>query len=107
MEIADGQVLMTARAVGWHDLNAIRVARQLRRQIPGPLVAEPVGDAEDAELGTLRRPDVVVVPETAFPGESVDPREILLAVEVVSVSNPDNDYVAKSGTIPGWASSTT
>lgn len=103
-EIAGGQVLMMMSPAKRHDLNALRIARQLQPQLPEELVASPIGDVENAEVGSLRRPDVMVLPETAFlegaEDEGLDPREILLAVEIVSKSNPDNDYAAKTRDYP-------
>jgi Uma2 family endonuclease len=43
----------------------------------------------------MRVPDVIVLPEdliTQQPQEAVDPRVVELVVEVVSKSNPENDY---------------
>ncbi|MEU8516481.1 Uma2 family endonuclease [Kitasatospora sp. NPDC048722] len=42
----------------------------------------------------MRNPDLMVFPEATLAGEqpAVLPHEVLLAVEVVSESNPDNDY---------------
>jgi Uma2 family endonuclease len=99
-EIADGQVIMMMSPAKRHDLNALRIARQLQPQLPEELVASPIGDVENDAIGSLRRPDVIVVPEAAFlegaEDEGLDAREILLAVEIVSKSNPDNDYRAKT-----------
>lgn len=101
-EIADGQVIMMMSPAKRHDLAAFRIARQLNRQIPEPLIASNIGDAESETLGSLRRPDVLVLPESSLDseGDRVDPREILLAVEVVSRSNPENDYEAKTRDYP-------
>jgi Uma2 family endonuclease len=99
-EIADGQVIMMMSPAKRHDLNALRIARQLQPQLSEELVASPIGDVENEAVGSLRRPDVMVLPEAAFlegaEDEGLDPREILLAVEIVSKSNPDNDYAAKT-----------
>lgn len=53
-------------------------------------------DVEDEALGIMRRPDVMVIAEADMetPG-TFDPRTIYAAIEVVSRSNPDNDWVGK------------
>ncbi|MEY9942653.1 Uma2 family endonuclease [Streptacidiphilus sp. MAP5-3] len=96
-EISRGQILMMMSPSPRHDLNALRIQQQLMRQLGDGLVAATLGDIEDENLGVLRRPDVIVVPEAAFDtsDSALDPAEILLAVEIVSPNNPDNDYKGK------------
>lgn len=81
-EISGGQILMMMSPSPRHDLNASRVRRQLQPQLADGLLAETLGDVEDENLGVLRRPDVIVVPEAAFDTSdpALDPAEILLAV---------------------------
>ncbi|WP_042364345.1 Uma2 family endonuclease [Streptacidiphilus neutrinimicus] len=96
-EISGGQILMMMSPSPRHDLNALRIQQQLLAQLEGGLVAATLGDVEDENLGVLRRPDVIVVPEAAFDtsDSALDPAEILLAVEIVSPNNPENDYQGK------------
>ncbi|WP_329124654.1 Uma2 family endonuclease [Streptomyces sp. NBC_01465] len=96
-EISDGQILITLSPSPRHDFVVHRISQQLTRQINVELIAPTLGDVEDEEKGKLRRPDVIVIPESAFDTDAkgLDPREILLAVEVVSPNNPENDYEAK------------
>lgn len=88
---------MTMSPVGRHELAVVRIARQLNAQIerthPGCL-AHGGADLEDAGLGRLRNPDLMVFPEAALEAEkpALLPHEVLLVVEVVSKSNPENDY---------------
>ncbi|GAA2744816.1 Uma2 family endonuclease [Kitasatospora cinereorecta] len=97
LEIADGRIVMTTSPVSRHELAVVRIARQLNAQIerthPGYL-AHGGADLEDAGLGRLRNPDLMVFPEAALEAEkpALLPHEVLLVVEVVSKSNPENDY---------------
>lgn len=95
-EISDGEIVMMMSPVPQHGLVAKRIVRQLDAQLPAPLAAFENTDTDDEHLGKLRIPDIVVVAEEAMNTTSpLDPREISLAVEIVSRSNPDNDYVKK------------
>lgn len=80
-----------------HELTAFRISQRLGKVLPDGLVA-PAGtpDVEDASRGVMRHPDVMVLREEDMEGEgSFDPRTLLAAIEVVSRSNPDNDWVGK------------
>ncbi|MFE0464241.1 Uma2 family endonuclease [Kitasatospora sp. NPDC058965] len=97
IEIAHGQIVMMMSPVKRHELAILQVQRQLSSQLaathPG-YIAYAGADLEDSGLGRLRRPDLMVFPEATLRGEeaAVLPHEVLLAVEIVSRSNPENDY---------------
>ena len=80
-----------------HELTVLRLRKRLEQVMPEEIVAhtgEP--DLEDAPEGIMRRPDVMVIAEADMEGEGTfDPRTLLAAVEIVSNSNPDNDWVSK------------
>ncbi|WP_122616643.1 Uma2 family endonuclease [Streptomyces sp. Tu 4128] len=80
-----------------HELTALRLRKRLEKVMPEEIVAhtgEP--DVEMEPEGILRRPDIMVVAEADMEGEGpFDPRTIIAAVEIVSRSNPDNDWVTK------------
>ncbi|KIE27488.1 hypothetical protein LK08_07575 [Streptomyces sp. MUSC 125] len=80
-----------------HELTVLRLRKRLENIMPEEIVAhtgEP--DAEDEPEGILRRPDIMVIAEANREGDGAfDPRTLLAAVEVVSRSNPDNDWVGK------------
>jgi Uma2 family endonuclease len=96
VEISDGQIIMMMSLAGRHDLVALRIERQLQPQLPPGIVATTSGDIEEAGQGQLRRPDVLVLPEAAMDTDDpISPRALLLAVEIVSPSNPENDYESK------------
>ncbi|MEV0091968.1 Uma2 family endonuclease [Streptomyces sp. NPDC050738] len=105
VEISDGQIVMMMSPSKRHELAARRLRRELEPQVPltdPGFIAENGPEVEDPAQGILRRPDLVVVREEALDAEGagVDPAEVLLAAEVVSPSNPDNDYVSKMRDYP-------
>ncbi|MFD9336002.1 Uma2 family endonuclease [Streptomyces sp. NPDC060028] len=92
---------MTA-PVGPHELTALRVRKRMEKVMPDELVAHTGSpDVEDDSEGILRLPDIMVIAEADMevPG-SFDPRTLIAAVEIVSRSNPDNDWVSKMRDYP-------
>ncbi|KRV50783.1 hypothetical protein AQ490_13510 [Wenjunlia vitaminophila] len=87
---------------GPHELTAARISRRLERVMPEGLLAHTgTPDVEDAREGVLRHPDIMVISEADMEVEgSFDPRTLIAAVEVVSCSNPDNDWVGKMRDYP-------
>ncbi|AKZ56906.1 hypothetical protein SAM23877_3861 [Streptomyces ambofaciens ATCC 23877] len=82
---------------GRHELTTLRLRKRLEKVMPEEIVAhtgEP--DVEDEPEGVMRRPDLMVIAEEDMDIEgSFDPRSLIAAVEVVSRSNPSNDWVGK------------
>ncbi|WP_369248574.1 Uma2 family endonuclease [Streptomyces sp. R41] len=80
-----------------HELTALRVRKRLEKVMPEDLVAHTgTPDVEDVPEGIMRHPDVMLIAEADMEGDgSFDPRTLIAAVEVVSRSNPDNDWVSK------------
>ncbi|MFJ5276597.1 Uma2 family endonuclease [Streptomyces parvulus] len=93
----EGIVLDMMSPVRPHELTALRLRKRLEKVMPEEIVAhtgEP--DVEMEPEGILRRPDIMVIAEADMEGEGpFDPRTIIAAVEIVSCSNPDNDWVTK------------
>ena len=88
--------------IGPHELTTLHLRKRLEKAMPEEIVAhtgEP--DVEDVCEGVMRRPDVMVIAlvDMDVPG-SFDPRSLHAAIEVVSRSNPDNDWVGKVGDYP-------
>ncbi|MFE7382679.1 Uma2 family endonuclease [Streptomyces zhihengii] len=85
-----------------HELTVLRVRRRLEQVLPEGLVAHTgTPDVEHAGEGVMRHPDVMVIAEADMEGEgSFDPHTVLAAIEVVSRSNPDNDWVGKMRDYP-------
>ncbi len=80
-----------------HEVTAGLVSRRLEKAMPDGVWAH-VGtpDVEDEPQGIMRHPDVMVIAFEDMQGEgSFDPRTLIAAIEVVSRSNPDNDWVGK------------
>ncbi|EFL34641.1 conserved hypothetical protein [Streptomyces viridochromogenes DSM 40736] len=58
-------------------------------------------DVEDVPEGIMRHPDVMVIAWADLDVEgSIDPRTVVAAVEIVSRSNPENDWVGKMRDYP-------
>lgn len=93
----EGIVLDMMSPVRPHELTALRLRKRLEKVMPEEIVAhtgEP--DVEMEPEGILRRPDIMVIAEADMEGEGpFDPRTIIAAVEIVSRSNPDNDWITK------------
>ncbi|MER7675961.1 Uma2 family endonuclease [Streptomyces sp. NPDC096934] len=96
-EISHGQLLMMMSPKKQHQLVAHRLRVQLDPQLDPDLVLMLETDMEDAALGVLRVPDLVVVDEEEATADSdaIDPRRCHLVIEIVSRSNPSNDYEGK------------
>lgn len=97
-EISDDAIVMMMSPSRPHERNALRIRQQLDEQLDPSLVAHTGGEIEDVSLGTLRRPDVIVVANAAFDEDTMDPfdpHDVPLVVEIVSPSNHTNDYVEK------------
>ncbi|MGP4005526.1 Uma2 family endonuclease [Streptomyces sp. 4N124] len=83
-----------------HEGTIRRICKQLDAQllsthpgygcVPGPEIEHPA-------LARMRRPDAVVIPEDVLDEEglAVDATHVLAVIEIVSPSNPDNDYGEK------------
>ncbi|MET9848723.1 Uma2 family endonuclease [Streptomyces ossamyceticus] len=83
--------------VGPHELTTLHLRKRLEKVMPEDLVAHTgTPDVEAEPEGIMRHPDVMVISwaDMDVPG-SFDPRTLVAAVEVVSRSNPDNDWVGK------------
>ncbi|PWG08839.1 Uma2 family endonuclease [Streptomyces sp. V2] len=100
-EISGGKLVMTLRPGPRHQLTAMLVRRQLDTQLPKGLGVFEATDTDDEALGVLRVPDLQVCRDAAMETDDpLDPREIVLAVEIVSPSNPENDYRDKARDYP-------
>ncbi|MFD7335230.1 Uma2 family endonuclease [Streptomyces violascens] len=88
--------------VGPHELTALRVRKRLEKVMPEELVAHTgTPDVEDEPGGIMRHPDIMVIAEVDMEVQaSFDPRTLIAAVEIVSRSNPDNDWTGKTRDYP-------
>ncbi|MFF1689699.1 MULTISPECIES: Uma2 family endonuclease [unclassified Streptomyces] len=88
-----------------HEGTVHRIREQLNRQLPAThpdYVCVNGFEIEHPSIGRMRLPDAAVIPEAAFDEEglAVDAPDVLAAVEIVSPSNPDNDYRDKLADYP-------
>ncbi|MFF2508406.1 Uma2 family endonuclease [Streptomyces sp. NPDC058067] len=98
----EGIVHDATKPNGPHELTVLRIRRRLEQAMPNGLVAHSgAPDVEDEPNQILRRPDVVLLAEADMEGEgSFAPHKLLATIEVVSHSNPDNDWVTKMRDYP-------
>ncbi|WP_411141649.1 Uma2 family endonuclease [Streptomyces sp. x-80] len=98
----EGIVHDMASPRGPHELTAARVSRRLEKVMPDGLLAHTgTPDVEDVREGVMRHPDIMVIAEADMEVEgSFDPRALIAAVEIVSRSNPDNDWMGKTRDYP-------
>ncbi|MCX4394788.1 MULTISPECIES: Uma2 family endonuclease [unclassified Streptomyces] len=82
---------------GLHELTALRLRKRLEKVMPEELAAHTgTPDVENVPQGIMRHPDIMVIAETDMEVDgSLDPLTLIAAIEVVSRSNPDNDWVSK------------
>ncbi|MEU1148700.1 Uma2 family endonuclease [Streptomyces sp. NPDC005863] len=88
-----------------HEGTVRRICKQLDKQLaathPGYICANGP-EIEHPSIGRMRRPDALVIPEEVLDEEglAVDATQVLAVIEVVSPSNPSNDYGAKLSEYP-------
>ncbi|MFF0745135.1 Uma2 family endonuclease [Streptomyces sp. NPDC004111] len=87
---------------GPHEVTAARISRRLESVMPENLLAHTgTPDVEHEAEGIVRHPDVIVLDWDDLDVEtSLAPHTLLAVVEVVSRSNPDNDWVSKTRDYP-------
>ncbi|MEU5523850.1 Uma2 family endonuclease [Streptomyces sp. NPDC047860] len=87
---------------GPHAVTAAHISRRLERTMPDELLAHTgTPDVEDEPEGIMRHPDVMVIAWADLNVQgSIDPRSLIAAIEVVSKSNPENDWVTKMRDYP-------
>ncbi|OEU94403.1 Uma2 family endonuclease [Streptomyces oceani] len=105
VEISGDEVIVMMSPAKRHEWIVAVTGRQLNRQLEqqgSDLVAHGGADVEDPLVGVLRRPDLLVLPLDVLDegGDYVDPKDVRVGVEVVSRSNPENDYTGKMRDFP-------
>ncbi|MEU5776342.1 Uma2 family endonuclease [Streptomyces venezuelae] len=96
-EISGGRLITMTNPKLQHQHVAHHLRVQLEPQLDDSLALMLKTDLEDAALGILRIPDLVVIDEELLhsDAESIDPRRSHLVIEIVSRSTPANDYTGK------------
>ncbi|MFF4039047.1 Uma2 family endonuclease [Streptomyces sp. NPDC001816] len=88
-----------------HEGTVRRICKQLDEQLltthPGYICASGP-EIEHPAIGRMRLPDAVVIPEEVLDeeGVAVDATQVMAVVEIVSPSNPNNDYIDKLSDYP-------
>ncbi|HEY4422193.1 MAG TPA: Uma2 family endonuclease [Pseudonocardia sp.] len=106
-ELVEGRLLMTPSPAPDHNRAGFRMAVELERQLPPGLEVIPDMDV-DLELapaeapGTVRRPDLIVLPLEArkrvrAEGGIIRASEVLVVMEVLSPGSRRTDHVHKRG----------
>jgi Uma2 family endonuclease len=100
-----GPVLAMRRPSKRHAGTIRRICKQLDAQLPvthpGYICANGP-EIEHPGIGRMRLPDAAVIPEEALDEEglAVDATQVLAVVEIISPSNPNNDYIEKLADYP-------
>ncbi|GAA2481693.1 hypothetical protein GCM10023100_50110 [Actinocorallia cavernae] len=100
-----GPILAMMRPPKRHAGTVHRICMQLDEQLrtthPGHICASGP-EIEHPAIGRMRLPDAMVIPEAVLDEEglAVDATQVLAVVEIVSPSNPTNDYIEKLADYP-------
>ncbi|MFD9689667.1 Uma2 family endonuclease [Kitasatospora sp. NPDC059088] len=97
VEVSGNAIVITASPCALHQLDLLLVRRQLDRHCPADLMPSENTNLAVPRLGRLRNPDLTYFP---FPAAESDDDQVpaeqsVIAVEIVSPSNPENDIVGK------------
>ncbi len=97
MEIRGRHLILMMPRSGTHELTAWKLRRQLDQQVADGLAAHTGGGVEDAALGILCSPDLIVMPVAAMDtADGFHPQDLLLVGEIVAPSAPIDEYVWKT-----------
>jgi Uma2 family endonuclease len=97
IEWSNDTLIMQASPSNIHQLNLSLLRRQFDRHAPAGHVDTGNTDLQSPHLGVLRNPDLTYLPASAMATtDNTAPADLaLIAVEIVSPSNPENDWVGK------------
>jgi len=97
VELSGDTIVMMVSPSGIHQRNLLVVRRQFDAHAPADLLPSENTDLVSPNVGKSRNPDLTYLPAGAL--ETTDnqvPAEVsAIAVELVSPSNPENDWVGK------------
>ncbi|WP_372409333.1 Uma2 family endonuclease [Streptomyces luteireticuli] len=96
-ELSGDIIVMQASPSALHQLNLSKIRRQFDGHTPTGYIDSGNTDLESPQTAKVRNPDLTYLPEAAMTTmESSVPAELaLIAIEIVSPSNPENDWVGK------------
>ncbi|MEU1825446.1 Uma2 family endonuclease [Streptomyces abikoensis] len=97
VEYTDGTIIMQAAPTVIHQRNLFHLRRQFDAHRPDGFMPTENTDLESPHAAKLRNPDLTYLPEEVMEIEgNTAPADVaLIAVEIVSPSNPENDWVGK------------
>ncbi|MGW2372332.1 MULTISPECIES: Uma2 family endonuclease [Kitasatospora] len=97
VEWSGDTLIMQAAPSSIHQLNIGLVQRQFERHVPDGYMFSGYSALTTPDVTKERNPDLTYLPiaSLARPGDTTPAEEALIAVEVVSPSNPGNDWVDK------------
>ncbi|MFI8080204.1 hypothetical protein ACIF6L_05320 [Kitasatospora sp. NPDC086009] len=86
--------------------NLLLIRRQFDAHAPLELLPSENTDLVSPAVGKSRNPDLTYLPSEVLEttDNQVPAEAVAVAVELVSPSNPENDWVGRSATTPRWAS---
>lgn len=97
VEIVGGRITVSPGPLGRHAKIVMKLAHALRASLPDEVLALEMVTIEIARTGERYIPDLTVLPENAVPDDEwlFSAEKCLLAVEVTSPRNPEDDCVRK------------
>ncbi|MEU9133903.1 Uma2 family endonuclease [Kitasatospora sp. NPDC048540] len=97
VEVSGDEIIMTAGPSVVHQRNLLLVREQFDAHRPAGLMPSENTDLASPNVGKLRNPDLTYIPVTVVErgGNDVPAELAVIAVEIVSPSNPENDLVGK------------
>ncbi|WP_405585630.1 Uma2 family endonuclease [Streptomyces sp. NBC_01190] len=96
-EISGDTIIMMVGPPGIHQCNLVVVRRQFDAYCPGDLLPSENTDLVSPGVGKSRNPDLTYLPADVLEttDNQVPAEAAVIAVELVSPSNPENDWVGK------------
>ncbi|GAA1192839.1 Uma2 family endonuclease [Kitasatospora gansuensis] len=96
-ELSGDIIVMTVSPSGIHQRNLLTVRRQFDAHTPDGLLPSENTDLVSPNAGKSRNPDLTYLPEGVLEttDNQVPAEAAAIAVELVSPSNPENDWVGK------------
>ncbi|MFJ9697254.1 Uma2 family endonuclease [Kitasatospora sp. NPDC101183] len=97
IEWSGDTLIMQAAPSNIHQLNVAQVRRQFERHAPEGWLPSERSEIVSPDLSKGREPDLTYLPLEVLsgPGNKAPAEEALIAVEIVSPSNPGNDWMDK------------
>ncbi|GAB2928786.1 Uma2 family endonuclease [Streptomyces mayteni] len=97
VELSGDVIVMQASPSALHQRNLAIIQRQFDAHCPTGYFGSGNSDIAAAQVGKVRNPDLTYLPDESvdLPEHDVPAGMALIAVEMVSPSNPENDWVGK------------